>query len=49
VATLDSRIKYRPNRFGTISVFHRFTERDSNVPTFSYQKHLVGFNATAQF
>jgi len=49
VATLDSRIKYLPNRFGTISVFHRFTERDSNVPTFSYQKHLVGFNATAQF
>jgi hypothetical protein len=49
VATLDSRIKYLPNRFGTISVFHRFTERDSNIPTFSYQKHLVGFNATAQF
>ena len=49
VATVDSRIKYLPNRFGTISVFHRFTERDSNIATFSYQKHLVGFNATAQF
>lgn len=49
VSTVDSRIKYLPNRFGSISLFHRFTERDSNVPTFSYQKHLVGFNATAQF
>lgn len=49
VATVDSRIKYLMNRYGTISVFHRFTERESNVPTFSYQKHLVGFNATAQF
>jgi hypothetical protein len=49
VSTVDSRIKYLPNRFGTISVFHRFTERDSNVSTFSYQKHLVGFNATGHF
>ena len=49
VNTVDARIKYLPNRFGAISVFHRFTERDSNISTFSYQKHLVGFNATAQF
>jgi hypothetical protein len=49
VNTIDSRIKYLPNRFGTISVFHRYTERNSNNPLFSYDKHLVGFNATAQF
>ena len=49
INTVDARIKYLPNRFGAISVFHRFTERDSNISTFSYQKHLVGFNATAQF
>ena len=49
VNTVDARIKYLPNRFGSISLFHRFTERDSNIPTYSYQKHLVGFNATAQF
>jgi hypothetical protein len=49
VNTVDSRIKYLPNRFGTISVFHRYTDRNSNIPTFRYEKHLVGFNATAQF
>lgn len=49
VSTVDSRIKYLPNRFGTISLFHRYTQRDSNVPGFSFDKHLVGFNATAQF
>lgn len=49
VSTVDSRIKYLPNRFGTISLFHRYTQRDSNVAGFSYDKHLVGFNATAQF
>jgi hypothetical protein len=30
-------------------VFHRYTDRNSNIPTFRYEKHLVGFNATAQF
>jgi hypothetical protein len=49
VNTVDSRIKYLPNRFGSISVFHRYTDRNSNIPTFRYEKHLVGFNATAQF
>jgi hypothetical protein len=49
VNTVDSRIKYLPNRFGTISLFHRYTDRNSNIPTFRYEKHLVGFNATAQF
>ncbi|MDQ8729774.1 outer membrane beta-barrel protein [Bradyrhizobium sp. LHD-71] len=49
VNTVDSRIKYLPNRFGTISLFHRYTDRNSNVPAFRYEKHLVGFNATAQF
>lgn len=49
VHTVDSRIKYLPSRFGSISLFHRYTDRNSNVPTFRYEKHLVGFNATAQF
>lgn len=49
VTTVDSRIKYLPNRFGTISLFHRYSQRDSNIPGFSYDKHLMGFNATAQF
>lgn len=49
VITTDSRIKYLINRFGAISLFHRFTERNSNIPTFSYDKHQVGINVTAQF
>jgi hypothetical protein len=49
VSTIDSRIKYLPNRYGSITLFHKYIERNSNVSTFSYDKHLVGFNATAQF
>jgi hypothetical protein len=49
VRAIDSRIKYLPNRFGSITVFHKYIERSSNISTFSYDKHLVGFNATAQF
>ena len=49
INTVNSRIKYLPNRFGTISLFHRYTDRESNIATFRYEKHLVGFNATAQF
>jgi hypothetical protein len=49
VSTIDSRIKYLPNSYGSITLFHKYIERNSNVSTFSYDKHLVGFNATAQF
>lgn len=49
VNVVDSRIKYLPSRFGTFSLFHRYSERKSSIPAFSYDKHLVGFNATAQF
>jgi hypothetical protein len=49
VTTTDSRIKYLINRYGAISLFHRFTERNSDIPTFSYDKHQVGINVTAQF
>ena len=30
-------------------LYHRYTERDSDIPAFSYDKHLVGINVTAQF
>ena len=49
VTTTDARIKYLINRFGAISLFHRYSERNSNIPTFSYDKHQVGINVTAQF
>jgi hypothetical protein len=49
VFTTDASIKYVLNRFGAISLFHRYTARDSNTPTFSYDKDQVGINVTAQF
>jgi hypothetical protein len=49
VTTSDARVKYLLNRFAAIAVYYRFTSRESNVPTFSYDKHLVGLNVTTQF
>ncbi|MDB5654389.1 MAG: hypothetical protein JWQ94_2002, partial [Tardiphaga sp.] len=49
VTTTDARVKYLLNRFAAISVYHRYTDRNSDVSTFSYDKHQVGINVTAQF
>lgn len=49
VITSDARIKYLLNRYGAISLFHRYTERNSDIPAFSFDKHQVGINVTAQF
>jgi hypothetical protein len=49
VMTSDARIKYLINRYGSISVFHRYTDRNSDIPAFSFDKHQVGINVTAQF
>ena len=49
VLTADSRVKYLLNRHGAISLYHRYTERNSDIPTFSFDKHQVGINVTAQF
>lgn len=49
VMTSDARIKYLMNRYGSISVFHRYTDRNSDIPAFSFDKHQVGINVTAQF
>jgi hypothetical protein len=49
VLTSEASIKYLLNRFGAVSVFHRYTARNSDIPAFSYDKHQVGINVTAQF
>jgi hypothetical protein len=49
VITTDSRIKYLLSRFGSVSLYHQYTNRNSDIPTFSYDKHQVGINVTAQF
>jgi len=49
VITSDVRVKYLFNRFATMAVYHRYTDRNSDVSAFSYDKHQVGINVTAQF
>jgi len=49
VTSTDARVKYMLNRFASVSIYHRYTDRKSDIPTFSYEKHLVGINVTAQF
>jgi hypothetical protein len=49
VTTTDARVKYLLNRFAAISVYHRYSDRNSNASAFSYDKHQVGINVTAQF
>jgi hypothetical protein len=49
VATSDARVKYLMNRFAAVSVYYRYVARNSDLPTFSFDKHLVGLNVTAQF
>lgn len=49
VISTDARVKYLLNRFASVSIYHRYTDRDSDIPAFSYQKHQVGINVKAQF
>jgi hypothetical protein len=49
VITSDASIKYIFSRFGSVSLYHRYTARNSDVPTFTFDKHQVGINVTAQF
>jgi hypothetical protein len=49
VTTTAANVKYLLNRYAAISVFHQYTNRNSDIPTFSYDKHQVGINVTAQF
>ncbi len=49
VISSDARVKYLLNRFSAISAYYRYLARDSDVPLFSFDKHLVGLNVTAQF
>lgn len=42
-------VKYLLNRFGSVSLRHRYLNRDSNIPTSIYDKHEVGLNVTAQY
>jgi hypothetical protein len=49
VTTSDARVKYLLNRFSSVSAYYQFSARSSDIPVFTYDKHLVGLNVTAQF
>jgi hypothetical protein len=49
VTTADARVKYLLNRFSAIALYYQYTNRNSDVPIFSYDKHQVGINVTTQF
>ncbi|MBU6462977.1 MAG: outer membrane beta-barrel protein [Bradyrhizobium sp.] len=49
VSTVDARVKYLLNRFNSIAFYYQYTNRNSDVPIFSYDKHQVGINVTTQF
>lgn len=49
VRSVQTELKYRLNRYGSISLQHRYFRRDSDVPSASYDKHEVGVNVTARY
>jgi hypothetical protein len=49
VISTDASLKYMLSRYGSIAVYHRYTSRNSDIPLFSFDKHQVGLNVTAQF
>ena len=49
VYAVDGGVRYLMNNVTSIGVRYRFTRRDSNIPTNSFDKHQVGINASASF
>jgi hypothetical protein len=49
VYTVDTRLKYNLDRVTSVAFWHKYIQRDSNIPAFSYQRQQVGINVTAQF
>jgi uncharacterized protein (PEP-CTERM system associated) len=49
VFALDGGVRYLLNNVASMGLQYRFTRRNSNIPTNSYDKHQVGINASAHF
>ena len=49
VYVLDAQLKYLLNKINSVSLQYRYQRRNSNQTEFSYDKHLIGIMATAQF
>jgi hypothetical protein len=44
-----AEFRYLPNQFNSITLRHNYIQRDSNIPTISYDKHEVSINVTTRF
>jgi hypothetical protein len=49
VLVLGAQLKYLMNRFSYITLEHKYFQRDSSIPIFSFDKQQVSINVTAQF
>jgi len=49
VYAVEGGVRYLMNNVASIGLRYRFTRRDSNIPTNSFEKHQVGINASANF
>ncbi|HEY1546094.1 MAG TPA: outer membrane beta-barrel protein [Xanthobacteraceae bacterium] len=49
VTSEGARLKYLLSQYNYMSLEYRFIQRDSDIPTNSFDKHQVLFNVTSQF
>jgi len=49
VYAADGGVRYLMNNLTSVGLRYRFTRRDSNIPSNSFDKHQVGINASATF
>jgi hypothetical protein len=47
--TFTSGVDYLANRFARLGVHYDFIDRRSNIPTFSFNEHVMRVNVTAQY
>lgn len=49
VYAAELRLKRAFNHWASASIYYRYLQRDSNNPLSSYEKHVIGINASVQF
>jgi hypothetical protein len=49
VFSTRAEVKYLLNRYESISLRHQYTKRDSNDPTFTFDRHLLTLTGTVRF
>lgn len=49
VYAAELRLKRMFSNWASASIYYRYMNRDSNIPVSSYEKHIIGINASVQF